>query len=107
MEAIGPVLIVTAIPLILRLVPPNRVYGFRLGASLRDRAIWYDINQQAAWHSLALGVLMVALELVLPLSVRNGLLTGVAVAGLFTICVVNWRDASRMERERTGAPPAR
>lgn len=35
---------VIAIPLALRMVPPNIVYGFRTRATLSDRDLWYRAN---------------------------------------------------------------
>jgi uncharacterized membrane protein len=35
---------VLAIPLILRKVPPNVVYGFRTRTTLGDRVVWYETN---------------------------------------------------------------
>ena len=33
-----------AIPLVLRKIPPNIVYGFRVAATLRDEKVWYETN---------------------------------------------------------------
>jgi hypothetical protein len=98
-EAIGLVLILVAIPLAFRWVPRNRLYGFRVGATLRHDAVWYDINARSARHVLVLGAMMVALELVLPLAIRNQILSAVAVVGLAAIVVSNWRRANRLVRE--------
>jgi len=102
MEALGPILIVVSLPLVLRLVPPNRIYGFRVPSTLRDRSVWYDANARSGWHFIGVGLLMVVLELVLPLSLRNVVLTTVAVAGLIVVTAVNWRTASRWALERAG-----
>ena len=77
----------------------DRLYGFRVGATLRHDAVWYEVNARGARHFLILGALMVALELVLPLGVRNQILTGVAVVGLGVIIVINWRGANRLARQ--------
>jgi hypothetical protein len=98
-EAIGPVLIIVAVPLLFGWVPRNRIYGFRVAATLRYDAVWYDVNARSAWHFILLGGLMVALEFVLPLSLRNGVLSAVAVAGLALIVAVNWRRANRLAQE--------
>lgn len=42
--ACDALLAVIAIPLILRKVPPNVVYGYRTRATLSDEAVWYDAN---------------------------------------------------------------
>jgi hypothetical protein len=99
-EALGPLLLLLSIPLALRWVPRNRLYGFRVGATLRDDSIWYEVNAASARQSGLLGALMVALEFVLPLSVRNLTLATIAVVGLAVITVWNWRWANRLARER-------
>jgi uncharacterized membrane protein len=101
MEAIGPLLIVLSIPLVLRWVPQNRIYGFRIPPTGRSKSVWYDANALCARHMILLGLLMVVLEFVLPLSVRNQTLRAVAVVGLVSITVMDWRTASRWERERS------
>jgi hypothetical protein len=99
MEALGPVLVLVSIPLIFRWVPRNRVYGFRVGATLRHDAVWYDVNARSGRQLLVLGALMVALEFLLPPSLRNQILIAFAVVGLAVITVINWRRANRLERE--------
>ena len=41
-----------SIPLILRLVPRNPLYGFRTCATLRDDALWYKANAHFGWRFL-------------------------------------------------------
>jgi uncharacterized membrane protein len=40
----GLILILLAIPLILRRIPPNPVYGFRVQWTLNDPELWYSVN---------------------------------------------------------------
>ena len=103
MEALGPVLLLMSIPLLLRWVPRNYIYGFRIAATLRSDAVWYDANALFARHAAILGILMIALEFVLPLSVRNYVLGTVALVGLGVILVTDWRTANRCDRERAAA----
>ena len=100
MEALGPVLVLMSIPLLLRWVPRNYVYGFRVAATLRSDSVWYDANALFARHVFLLGLLMIALELILPLSLRNSTLTVVAIVGLAVTVVNDWRTANRLDRER-------
>ena len=99
MEALGPVLILVSITLLFRWVPRNRLYGFRVAATLRHDAVWYEVNQRSARHFLLLGSVMVALEFVLLRSLRNEILAATAVVGLAVITVVNWRRANQLARE--------
>lgn len=100
MEALGPLLLVLSVPLMLRWVPRNRLYGFRVAATLHDDAVWYEVNASAGRPSIILGALMVALEFVLHLSVRNGTLSTVGVVGLVLIATIGWRRANQLARER-------
>ena len=43
----GPLLVLLAIPLWLRRIPPNRFYGVRTRATLADEALWYDVNARS------------------------------------------------------------
>ena len=36
---------VSCVPLILRMVPPNRLYGFRTKKTLSDSGLWYRADQ--------------------------------------------------------------
>jgi uncharacterized membrane protein len=41
-----------AVPLVLELVPPNRLYGFRTAQTLSDRELWFRTNRFAGWALL-------------------------------------------------------
>ena len=76
------------IPLVLKLVPPNRFYGFRTTTSYSSADAWYQINFATGIALVAAGV--VAGLLVLLLSqfafkpeVRYGL--GVLFTGIITL----------------------
>ncbi len=99
MAAVGPVLILVSIPLLFGWVPRNRLYGFRVAATLRNDAVWYDVNARSGRHFLLLGAIMVGLEFVLPRAVRVEVLSAVAVVGLAAVLVVNWRHANRLARQ--------
>ena len=102
-EALGPVLFLLSIPLVLRWVPRNYVFGFRIAATLRSDSVWYDANARFGRHALLLGLSMIALEFMLPLSIRNFTLGAVALVGLAAILVADWRTANRWDRERSAA----
>jgi uncharacterized membrane protein len=41
-----------SIPLILELVPPNKLYGFRTSQTLANRELWFRTNRFAGWSFL-------------------------------------------------------
>ncbi len=47
---------VTSLPLALRMVPPNPVYGFRTRFTRSSREVWYDANAFAGRAMLAASV---------------------------------------------------
>jgi len=102
-EAIGPLLILFSLPLMLRWIPPNRFYGFRIAATLRNKSVWYDVNALSARHFFLLGLFLVFLEFVLPSTIRILTLRVCATAGVALIVIADWRIANRWERERRSA----
>ena len=51
------ILIALAIPLWMRRIPPNRVYGVRTRATLADETTWYDVNARCGQDLLVSGAL--------------------------------------------------
>jgi hypothetical protein len=41
------ILFIVAIPLVLGVIPPNRLYGFRTKKTLSDANVWYRVNRFA------------------------------------------------------------
>jgi uncharacterized membrane protein len=64
----GLLLVVLAVPLIRRKVPPNGLYGFRVRQTLEHPEIWYPANEYAgrrlAWSGLITSILATALYFV-------------------------------------------
>jgi hypothetical protein len=100
MEAIGPVLLLMSIPFMLRWIPRNYVFGFRVASTLANDSVWYDANARFGRHMFVLGLFMVALEFMLPIAIRNQVLATVATLGVPILLVANWRTANRWRRER-------
>lgn len=44
---------VISLPLILGVVPPNRIYGVRTRRTLASRTVWFRVNRVAGWGILA------------------------------------------------------
>jgi uncharacterized membrane protein len=57
-------LLVAGLPLVLGMVPPNRLYGFRTRKTLSDDGVWYRVNRFAGWAAMLAGGMygVVALE---------------------------------------------
>ena len=45
-----------SVPLILRKIPPNGLYGFRVPATLEDSSLWYRVNAYAGRRFLVVGL---------------------------------------------------
>ncbi len=52
----GVLLAALSVPLILRKIPPNGLYGFRVPSTLRDPALWYKVNEYAGRRALVVGL---------------------------------------------------
>lgn len=107
----GALLVALSIPLLLRRVKPNDMYGLRVEATLSDETVWYEANARSARHLLGLGLLVMVLSLALPFATDlseasfAGILSGVLVVGAVASGVAGWRLANRL-RDEVGEPPA-
>lgn len=93
------------IPMILRRVPPNPVYGLRVPATYADEAVWYEANAHSGRDLILLSVLLSVFALVLPrlpMSRETGVVSWclVAAVGVIVLAMVGWRRANRLLRER-------
>ena len=52
----GLLLAALSVPLILRRIGPNPLYGFRVKRTLEDPAVWYPVNAYAAKRLLVVGL---------------------------------------------------
>jgi hypothetical protein len=85
----GLLLSALSIPLILRHIPPNGLYGFRVKATLENPDLWYTVNVYSGWRLLAAGlstvVAAVGLTFVPGLTVDGYALGCLAVTGIVLI----------------------
>lgn len=72
--ALCVVLVIISIPLILRVVPPNGLYGFRTASTQSSSAIWYPANAFMGWALLVAAVVSAILLMILPATVKRWLL---------------------------------
>ena len=102
---LSSLLVLLAIPLILRRVPPNPLYGLRVPATYKDDQVWYDANAASGRDFVIFGVCMTLLTIVLQVAgVRDmafAIAWSLAVgAGAIGTVVLGWTRANRMFRER-------
>src|SRR5262245_11421137 len=100
-------LVLLAIPLILRRVPPNPIYGLRVPATYKDEQVWYDANAASGRDFAIFGACMTLFTIVLTVAgVRDmafAITWSLAVgAGAICVVVLGWTRANRMFRERQG-----
>ena len=77
------IFVVISIPLILRVVPPNGVYGFRNHATLSSAAIWYPANAFAGWALVVAAVISGGLLFRLPPAAARWLVWAAFLVPLF------------------------
>jgi hypothetical protein len=70
-------LVIISVPLILRLVPPNGMYGFRTGATRSTPAVWYQANAFSGWALSIAAVASAMLLVALPLTAKRWMLWAV------------------------------
>ena len=104
--SVGLLLMGLALPLMLRRVKPNYLYGLRVPATFADESVWYEANARSARDMLALGFCELLLALVplidttMPLAtyaLGNAIFMG---AGAITIAIIGCLRANRLLRER-------
>ena len=67
---LGAVTVVLAIPLLLRRIPPNPIYGLRLPATFKDEQVWYDANAACGRDLALFGAAITLLAALLPAARR-------------------------------------
>ena len=95
--ATGLLMIVLALPLVYRKIPPNHLYGFRVKRTLENREVWFEANafagQRLAWVGLAT-VAAAIIFYVLPIANIAAYATAVAsveMVGLLVAVVQSFR----------------
>ena len=75
-------LAIIALPLALRCVAPNALYGFRTPATMADRELWYSANAFAGRALLVAAALSAALVVFRPAWFDLGVFTNLAAVTL-------------------------
>ncbi len=60
------IILLLSLPLILGLIPPNRVYGVRTAETLADRDLWYRANRYGGWTLVVSSILYLGIAAIFP-----------------------------------------
>jgi len=89
-------LFLLTLPLVFRLVPPNRIYGFRTQKTLSSRDIWYRANVFAGY------ALMIAAAVTAVIISCGPQLSEFAYAAIFVVLILCATAASFLYLKRIG-----
>jgi len=93
----GLLLAALSVPLILRKIGPNPLYGFRVKETLEDPAVWYPANAYAAKWLFAVGLLISGSAILLFLTPGLDLLAyaltnaGIGLTGVLVAMIQSFR----------------
>jgi magnesium transporter len=86
----GLIFVSTSIPLVLRKIPPNRLYGVKVPKAYESPELWYKLNAKGGRIMIAYGAIMAAIGLVLLFTGdRLGLRPVYALIGLFALIAIS------------------
>ncbi len=93
--------------MILRRVPPNRIYGLRVPATFADEEVWYEANAKSGWDLVILGIALAVLAALLWASgwdeaVCSLVWSAAALVGALAAAFVGIRRANRLLKEVRG-----
>jgi uncharacterized membrane protein len=109
---VGLLTIALAIPMALRKVPPNGLYGLRVRATMADESVWYEANARSGRDLIVVGSLFVVVSVVLSrLGLSETTYSSVCGAVLGIALVVaalrGWLLAEKLLRGRPSGPGSR
>ena len=73
------IILVASIPLMLGMIPPNRIYGFRTQQTLSNRELWLRVNRFAGFALFIAAGASVAVFVAIPEYASSRSLAGLAV----------------------------
>ncbi|MFW5742292.1 MAG: SdpI family protein [Spirochaetota bacterium] len=113
LRVIAVVQVVYGIPFILRLVPPNRFFGFKMPSVIPDEEAWYYANRILGVGSVVTGFFVAVVSLLLPFAteeyprrVRVLIIVAVIIVPLSIAVSYTHRKASdRLEEQKRAGEP--
>lgn len=101
------VTVIVSIPMLLGLVRPNGLYGFRTRESMADPKIWYASNRTAAQNLIGASVVSVVIYFVCRLIFKNQnaqVLAGVVCFSVLLLGAVILTQHQTIQLTRNGGP---
>src|SRR6266568_2435180 len=88
-------LVIISVPLILKIVPPNSIYGFRVSGTTSP-GVWYPANAFMGWALLVAAVIGATLQVILPRTTERWLLWTAFLIPIFGAVVASFAYLSRL-----------
>jgi SdpI/YhfL family protein len=85
-----------SVPLILKVVPPNGVYGFRTNLTRSSTDIWYSANAFMGWALLAAAIMSAGAVTILPGTAKRWMLLATFLAPLVCAVVASFMYLERL-----------
>ena len=105
----GLLIVAVAIPMALRKVPPNALYGLRVEATLTDKGVWYEANARSGRDLILVGVVFAGLAVVLSFVGLSEATFSIVCSAFLVIALIGaairgWLFAERLRRDRPSGP---
>ena len=81
---------IISIPLVLRVVPPNSVYGFRTASTQSNPAVWCPANAFMGWALIVAAAISAIVLMLLPATVKRWLLWAAFLVPVFGAIVASF-----------------
>jgi hypothetical protein len=85
-----------SVPLILKIVPPNGVYGFRTNLTRSSPDIWYSANAFMGWSLLMAAIMSAGTVTALPATAKRWVLLATFLAPLLCAVVASFMYLERL-----------
>ena len=91
------------VPLLLRRVPPNSVYGLRTVSTLKSESLWYEANMRSGFYSVVAGGIIVLVSLAVYLlglskEVAGAIDISALLVGVSAMCIKSAHFAKSLEQ---------
>ena len=98
------IILVVSVPLMLKVVPPNRIYGFRTPRTLANRELWFRVNRFAGFALFSAAGMSTAVFIALPEFASGRSIAGLAVflVPMVIAVVASFAYLRRAEKETAG-----